>query len=372
MSLEISALLDQHIQAGDFPSAVYLVAERGEVVLEGAVGSAVVEPEQIEATTDTIYDIASLTKPLVTGLLLAKLIESGTIQPDARIAVYLPEFEVDGKRMITVLDLATHISRLPSWRPLYLLSGEPQNVLSSIADVRLDQEQDPVTYSDLGFIVLGRLVEQFAGAGLAAAAEEMIFAPLGLKQTCFCPSEQLRPRIAASERGNAYERQVCVESGFTMPDPLSGPLARQQVIWGEVHDGNAFYLDGAGGHAGSFSTAGDIFTMARQFLPESTTLLRPETCAMFRTNFTPGLNEHRSFGFQLASTPASTAGTRMSPQSFGHLGFTGTSLWVDPAAERVFILLTNRTHAHPLPFVNINSVRRGFHDLAIELLERHS
>jgi CubicO group peptidase (beta-lactamase class C family) len=128
-------------------------------------------------------------------------------------------------------------------------------------------------------------------------------------------------------------------------------------------------MGGVAGHAGLFGTAEDVFKIALQFLPGYTSLLKPETCELFTTNFTPGMNEHRSFAFQLASTPDSTAGRLMSPQSFGHLGFTGTSLWIDPIKERVFILLTNRTHDHRLPFTNINSVRRRFHDLAVAALD---
>ena len=131
-------------------------------------------------------------------------------------------------------------------------------------------------------------------------------------------------------------------------------------------------MGGVAGHAGLFSTAEEVFKIAQQFLPNYTQLLKPETTELFRTNFTKGLNEDRSFAFQLASTEGSTAGSKMSPESFGHTGFTGTSLWIDPVKERVFVLLTNRTHNHPLPFVNINSVRRRFHDLAIDFLEKNS
>jgi len=145
---------------------------------------------------------------------------------------------------------------------------------------------------------------------------------------------------------------------------------RDYQIWGEVHDGNAWFVGGVAGHAGLFSTAEEIFKVALQFLPNYTTLLKPETCSLFRTNFTKGMNEDRSFAFQLASTPDSTAGKLLSPESFGHLGFTGTSLWIDPVKERIFILLTNRTHHRSLPFANINSVRRSFHDLAADLLEK--
>ena len=143
---------------------------------------------------------------------------------------------------------------------------------------------------------------------------------------------------------------------------------REHVIWGEVHDGNAYFLGGAAGHAGLFSNARETFAIAEQFLAARTQLLRPETCALFRTKMTPGLNEARSIAWQLASTPDSTAGVSLPPDAFGHLGFTGTSCWIDPSRERVLILLTNRTHTRTLPFVNINGVRRQFNTLAAAAL----
>jgi CubicO group peptidase (beta-lactamase class C family) len=198
--------------------------------------------------------------------------------------------------------------------------------------------------------------------------------------------EGLEFQAAASEKGNDYEKQTCIEQGYLPAHPNDHPAAgspngeirtphsafRTQTIWGEVHDGNAYFMGGFAGHAGLFSTAADVFKIAQQFLPNYTRLLKPDTCELFRTNFTKGMNEDRSFAFQLASTEGSTAGTKMSPESFGHNGFTGTSLWIDPVKERVFVLLTNRTHNHPLPFVNINSVRRRFHDLAVELLDENT
>ena len=137
-----------------------------------------------------------------------------------------------------------------------------------------------------------------------------------------------------------------------------------------MHDGNAYFLGGAAGHAGLFSTARETFIIAQQFLAAHTQLLKPETCALFRTKMTPGLNEARSLAWQLAATPGSAAGASLPPDAFGHLGFTGTSCWIDPHRERVLILLTNRTHTRTLPFVNINSARRKFHDLAVAALER--
>ncbi|HLM55781.1 MAG TPA: serine hydrolase, partial [Pyrinomonadaceae bacterium] len=141
------------------------------------------------------------------------------------------------------------------------------------------------------------------------------------------------------------------------------------AIWGEVHDGNAYFLGGSAGHAGLFSTAAETHKIAVQFLERTSRMFSPETCALFRTNMTGGLNEARSLAWQLAATPESAAGPRLPSDAFGHLGFTGTSCWLDPSRERVLILLTNRTHARPLPFVNINGVRRRFHTLAVEALE---
>ena len=162
----------------------------------------------------------------------------------------------------------------------------------------------------------------------------------------------MQKRIAASENGNEFEKQTCIEQGYD----ISKYNWREYQIWGEVHDGNCYFMNGVSGHAGLFSTAEETFKIAQQFLANQTTLLKPETCKLFRTNFTPGLNEARSIAFQLAETKDSTASEALSKDSFGHLGFTGTSLWIEPETERIFILLTNRTHARELPFANINSV----------------
>src|SRR4030095_16989058 len=127
----------------------------------------------------------------------------------------------------------------------------------------------------------------------------------------------------------------CIEQGY-LKEPLEGGTRnsfRRDLIWGEVHDGNAYFMGGVAGHAGLFGTAEEVFKIAQQFLPQYTQLLKPETCELFRTNFTEHMNEHRSFAFQLASTEGSTAGTNMPSESFGHTGFTGTSLWIDPVNE---------------------------------------
>ena len=167
--------------------------------------------------------------------------------------------------------------------------------------------------------------------------------------------------------GNDYERGTCNES-VNKADFEEYKSWRQRLIWGEVHDGNGYFLGGVAGHAGLFSTASEALILAHQFVAERSQLLNAETCALFPKNWTEGLEEARSLAWQLAVTKDSAAGLDLPPDSFGHSGFTGTSCWIDPHHQRVFILLTNRTHARQLPFVNINSVRRRFHSLAVTAL----
>jgi CubicO group peptidase (beta-lactamase class C family) len=363
---QISSFLDERIAAGDFPSTVYLVGERGDPVFAGALGNAVVQPQTIPATADTIYDLASLTKPLITGLLCAKLVELGELTLDSSVSHYLREFERTDRQAITVRELLTHTAGFAAWKPLYILAqGGPESVAGTIADLRLEYKPGTrVLYSDLGFITLGLLLERLTGKEIIELSQSQIFKPLGLKQTFFNPEKAMRTGIAACEVGNAYEKETCreIEAGGYQN-------WRQELIWGQVHDGNAYFLGGAAGHAGLFSTASDALVLANQFLAGRSELLKSQTCQLFCTNMTEGLNEARSVGWQLAATKDSTAGPDLPPESFGHTGFTGTSCWIDPTNERVFILLTNRTHAHALPFTNVNSVRRQFHSLAVKALE---
>lgn len=358
---KLSALLTEHINSGEFPSAVYLVGERGEIVFADALGHSVIQPYRIANKLDTIYDLASLTKPLITGMLSARRIELGELTLDSSVSHYLPEFDRTDKQMITVRELLTHTSGLPAWRPLYILAeDEPERAAGAIAS--LDLEYKPgtrVVYSDLGFIALGILLERLTGQRLAEMAQREILEPLTLKQTFFNPELALQTGIAACESGNVYEKEMAIETG-------AGDYAnsRQRLIWGEVHDGNAYFLGGAAGHAGLFSTAAEVFQLAQQFIADSSKLLAPETCKLFRQNMTEDLEEARSLGWQLAATKDSTAGLDLPRDSFGHNGFTGTSVWIDAEHARAFILLTNRTHARELPFANINAVRRQFHSLA--------
>ena len=366
----ISQMLTARIAAGDFPSAVYVAAERGRVRFADALGDAVRQPELRPANLGTIYDLASLTKPLITGLLCAQSVERDALDIDKSVATYLNEFNRSDKRHISVGDLITHTSGLPAWRPLYLIAKDPTHALNAIADEPLEyQTGRRVVYSDLGFIVLGFLLERLTGGLLADIAFKKIIAPLRLNHTFFNPSQAVRTGVAACETGNAYERDTC-EKSLSAEVVTGYQRWRKDVVWGEVHDGNAYFLGGSAGHAGLFSTAEETARLANQFIAPRSELLSSETCALFQQNMTSGLNEARSFAWQLAATKDSTAGQSLPPNAFGHTGFTGTSCWVDADRERVFVLLTNRTHARSLPFLNINSTRREFHDLAAAALDR--
>lgn len=357
--------MTERIAAGDFPSAVYLVGEKGEIVFSDALGHAVVEPQKIPATTDTIYDLASLTKVVVTGLICAKLIENNELGLTDPVAKYFEGFGSDERRQITIRHLLTHSSGLRAWLPFYLLSNDRSGIPEVISGEPLANPTGSiVVYSDLNFLILTFMIERIFGKTIDLVAKELIFDPLRLNKTCFNPPPGLRPMIAACEKGNLFEKNTCLEMGYEIGEFRF----RDEVVWGEVHDGNCHFMNGISGHAGLFSTAVETFRIARQFLSGRSEILRPETCDLFRTNGTPGLNETRSLAFQLAASPESTASKALAPDSFGHLGFTGTSLWIEPETERIFILLTNRTHARTLPFENINSVRRRFHELAVSAL----
>ena len=367
----ISSMLAERIDASDFPSAVYLVAEQGQVVLADALGYAVREPDRIPVTLDTIYDLASLTKPLITGLLCARRIELGELTLDASVAHYLPEFDRTDKHAITVRELLTHTSGLPAWRPLYVTAeGKRDAVVAAIANEKLESAPGTrVVYSDLGFITLGFLLQRMTHRSFVDLAQREIIDALNLAHTFFNPSLGIRARIAASEKGNAYERKTAGASSPNTSEPGLQSL-RGNVIWGEVHDGNAYFLGGSAGHAGLFATAADSLRLAEQFIAQRSQLLKPETCTLFNTNMTEGLDEARSIAWKLATPEEVSAGPDLPAASFGHTGFTGTSCWIDPNHERVFILLTNRTHARDLPFANINSTRRQFHSLAVAALDK--
>lgn len=359
----IKAFIEGRIAAGDFPSAAWALGDEKGIFAEGASGLAVAGDDPSNASTDTIYDLASLTKPLVTGLLFAVFLESGKVSLDDRVSEHFENFSASDKKDITIEDLLAHRSGFEAWRPLYLESGGKDRserlkaVVRKIAELPLTSLRgNHVIYSDLNFIVLGALIEKIAGRRIDELARDLIFRPLALQSTFFLPPHSLLGRIAASETGNAYEKQISSEMGFD----TSSYDWRTGLIRGEVHDENCRFLGGVSGHAGVFSTARETYLMARQFLPETTQLLRRDTCRIFSADLTPGLGQARSAGFQLAATSDSSAHGVIPGTSFGHLGFTGTTLWIDPESRRFYVLLTNRTHGAGLPLPDLSESRRGF------------
>jgi CubicO group peptidase (beta-lactamase class C family) len=355
----VRRFLEAEIGKGTIPGARFLVARGTQVLEDGWVGNSVVEPERIPVSARTLYDLASLTKPLVTGALAVLLARRGVIRMDAPLENYLPEASGRWIGAATLLDLLAHRSGLPAWLPLYLKAGNRSQYLQEI--LALPAEYRPgsrVTYSCLGYILVALALERVSGAFLDELARREIFSPLHLESTFFNPDPSLRPLIAATERGNGREQEIAGQAGRGFQG------WRKDVIWGACHDLNAFTLGGVSGNAGLFSSAYDLHLMALEFLGTKNGLYDAACMAHFRTDLTDGLNENRSVGWQLARTPDCSAGPLLSPVAMGHTGFTGTSLWVDPQEGWILVLLTNRVHPRYRPD-DMNAVRRRFHRLAI-------
>lgn len=370
----VEEFLRGEITRGTFPGAQYVIGEQGSVIAENAFGFAVIEPERIPASVNTIIDLASLTKPLITTLLTVRFAERGCIDFAAPVSAYLEELRTATHLDITIIELLTHTSGLEAWRPLYLEAKDRSDVLRVIAQTpRSEQAEKKVVYSDLNFILLGFILERLSKARLDELAQREIFQPLGLAQTMFNPPAALQKQIAATERGQRYERRAVADRKVDCPSDnqpttdVPRPIRREEIIWGEVHDGNAFFMDGVAGHAGLFGTAREVYAIARQFLPGSQ-LLRYESLALFTENLTAGRGDARSVGWMLAATPDCSAGSKLPPHAFGHTGFTGTSLWIDAGKERVFILLTNRVHPE-VRDLGMKKVRQTYHNLAVTALE---
>ncbi len=365
MSDGLRELLSDAIAAGEARSAAWLVARRETILSQGAVGAA----------PDAIYDLASLTKPLVTALLCARFVERGQLTGASPLGEWLPALgrgrDEGAAPAASVQEALAHAAGFLAWLPLYALCDRPDDALAAIGRAQRGGARD-VVYSDLGYIALGKLLEQVGGKPLDALFDELVAQPLGLEATRFRPPPAWRDRIAPTELGNAYERdmtrRLAAEDGaqrFSASEKarlLSYDGYRRGLIQGEVHDGNAHFLGGVAGHAGLFSTAEEVWRLAREFLPGGR-LLAAASLQCFTRNFTSGAKESRSWGWMLATTPGAVA-AGLSPAAFGHTGFTGTSLWCDPVTETVYVLLTNRTF--PIR-PSLQEVRRAFHARAARL-----
>jgi CubicO group peptidase (beta-lactamase class C family) len=322
----IDDFLQREIALGSFPSAVYAIGSPRGIEREGALGQAVAVPLRVPATLDTIYDCASLTKPLITTVLALQELEL-----DQRIHGY------------TVRELLTHTSGLRAWMPLYAYADP----IAALLEHGPEYERGTrVVYSDLNFILLWSAIEDYA-----AKARERIFRPLGLDDAMFNPPPALRPRIAATEWGQRYEAKLANRTDLPK---------REGLIWGQTHDGNSFHAGGTAGNAGLFATARAVFRLAQAWVNGE--LLPPVLVDEATRNLTPGLDDARGLGWQLPTGSAATS--MLSPRAFGHTGFTGTSVWIDPDRDRIMVLLTNRVHPCAAP-VPIQQIRGEFHRLAL-------
>lgn len=328
MSLE--QFLQHEIDVGSFPSASWAIGTVDGVRHSGALGHAVAVPLRLEASEATIYDCASITKPLVTGMLILHAIEKGELALDHEY------------RGFTIRELLTHTSGLRAWLPLYAFG----DYLHAIEEHGVEGPRgEKVVYSDLNFVLLHAAIGELYG-DFVSAARETIFMPLGLKSSYFHPSSYLRPRIAATEWGQRFERGMCASRSITFTG------FREGLMWGDTNDGNSFYAGGTCGNAGLFSTARDVFRIAQGFVKG---LLVAQELVDEATKTHAG---DRGLAWQ-------KGGQQLSPESFGHNGFTGTSVWVEE--DCIFVLLTNRVHPCAAP-VGMQKIRGEFHRLAKEML----
>ncbi len=349
------AFLERAVEDGAFPGAVALIALGGQIVAQWAIGRAQVEPEARPMHVDTIFDLASLTKPLAGATAALLLLEDGAWSLDDAVARFIPEFGAGAKHEVTLRQLLTHSSGLAAWAATYAHARDPERALSYICSLPLTYLPGcRVEYSDLGFSIIGHLVRRLTGAGLDALLASRVWGRLGMTDTAYLPAESLWSRIAATERGNRFERAMVSSRG----ESFDG--WRDYVQVGEVNDGNTYYaLGGISSHAGLFASAADVLKFATMYLGEGPRVLSPATLAAATANHTAGLPVARGLGWDLAPR---AGGDLLSARTFGHTGFTGTSLVVDPERRLVVILLTNRTH----PDANndrIATVRPRFHNL---------
>jgi serine-type D-Ala-D-Ala carboxypeptidase len=321
----IVRVLDRAIADSAFPGAIGVVGTREGASTSYAAGRIDWAADAPMPDERTLWDLASLTKVVGMTTAMMQLVEQERADLDAPVVRYLPEFVGDGKERVTIRHLLTHSSGLPSWRPLYKEATTADTALSVVFATALDTVPGArMVYSDLGAILLGKVVERVSGESLDVYVARHVTGPLGMTSTMYRPDASLRARVAPTEF-----------------DPW-----RQRHIRGEVHDENAYALGGVSGHAGLFSTAADLTRFARMLLSGGTLdgvrVLRPATIAQFTAVQDPGLS-HRALGWETPSGQNS-AGRRMSARAFGHTGFTGTSLWIDPERGVFVLLLTNRVN----------------------------
>jgi CubicO group peptidase (beta-lactamase class C family) len=348
------------------PGLVVLAAEHGRVVFHEAFGARQLVPRQLPTFTNTLYDVASLTKAVVTSVLVMGEVAAGRWRLDDRVAEALPELAADGepeRAAITIRHLLCHASGLPAHRPFWRRAAQaPSSRLAvSALAAREPLERPPgvqAVYSDLGFILLGWLLERATGERLDVLAESRIIRPLGLEATTFLSLSEVDTRARVLGERSIAATQLCPERG--------------RVLIGEVDDLNAFAMGGIAGHAGLFSTSADLSAIAaalcRAFRgDEGGGLVERDVLRLFWTpSGVPGSTWR--LGWDGPAAGHSQAGARLSRAAVGHLAFTGCSLWIDPARETWIVLLSNRVHPQVPADDRFRRFRPALHDAVLEAL----
>lgn len=341
------SILSREIKNKEIPGVAAIVG-RGDYIVDSFVnGYTRLDSDRNHfADVDTIFDCASLTKVVVTLPLVLTLLEQGRIALSDPVSTYIPEFQKGKKSLITIEHLLTHTSGLKPSIGQNVKNWQPKEVIQNVYSQEVDNEPGAcVVYSDLGFIILGEIISIILNQPLDIAAKNYIFTPLGMKDSHFSPPGHLKNRIAATE----YRDE----------------LGRYQ--WGEVHDETAYALGGVSGHAGLFSTVGDLTKYTQMWLNkgnlQNNAIFSPVTIENAIRNQTKSLDGNRGLGWVLKGDTFDASGDLFSTYSYGHTGFTGTSIWIDPKTDLFVVLLTNSIH-----FGRNNSIlrlRRIFHNAVI-------
>ena len=322
MDAILDPIMEKAVADANIPGGVLLIGHNGKVFYRKAFGSRSLEPVREPMTIDTIFDLASLTKCIATATSVMKLVEQGRIRLNDPVAAYLPEFAQNGKKDITVRDLLTHYSGLREDLDLKTpWTGRDTAFEMAMLEKPIYPPGSRFLYSDINFETLGFLVEKVTGVSLADYASQNIYAPLGMKDTRFLPPMEWVSRIAPTQ----YDEQG-------------------QMLRGVVHDPTARRMGGIAGHAGLFSTADDLALFAEDFLSGFTILSRPAVEKMSTPQTPPNAASLRGLGWDIDSPYSTNRGELLPVGSFGHTGFTGTSLWIDPVTDTYIILLTNAVH----------------------------
>jgi CubicO group peptidase (beta-lactamase class C family) len=343
------SVLREGIAERVFPACSVAITGQGRLVALRAFGNFTFEPESPVTSPSTLFDLASVTKVVATTSMAMLLYQRGLLDLEAPVCAILPEFVSDRekdprRRDVTFRMLLAHSSGLPAYEKLFLKARTREDLLRAAFTMALVADPGSrAEYSDIGFILLGTALERIADEALDRYCLREIFAPFGMIGTTFNPPAEIRSQIPPTAD----------HCGF-----------RHRLIQGEVQDENASVLGGVAGHAGVFSTAADVAKFAHAMLKGGCGVLRPETVALFTRRESAPAGTSRTLGWDTPTQP-SQSGRYFGPASFGHLGYTGTSLWIDPDRDLSITLLTNRTwpdcsnHA-------IKQIRPRFHDAVIQ------